>query len=166
MAIKLNRDFSELKQKCKSTVNINNMSVIDLVNNIQKSNEETITKQEDKIDDLERALRRAKMNELNIVENIVEILDEFENVLNHYERNNINIYNDLLPTKKKINRIVREIGVNEISSRNGEYVVDRLHAPVESVRVNALPNQIYRTIRKGYEYKGEIIREAEVISTI
>lgn len=124
-----------------------------------------IDKKEEEIFELKKIIRSMEANEITIIKNIVNILDEYNYALDFYKNaENKEIYNNLLRTKRLIDKQINDIELKEIKADIGNYTSDRYHNPIKGIEKDGFEKyQIIDTIKRGYEYKDKIIREADVV---
>lgn len=70
-------------------------------------------------------------------------------------------YNELLPLQKSLEKTVRELGLSKIDSSEGAEFNPDLHNAV-MVEGDGEKEVIAETMRSGYYYDGEVLREAMV----
>ena len=73
----------------------------------------------------------------------------------------ISSYNELLPLQKSLEKSLHELGLSKIDSREGAEFNPDLHNAV-MVEGDGEKEVIAETMRSGYYYDGEVLREAMV----
>lgn len=167
--------------KMKPTINeykLNEISLVEYVEDLTKTEKrnnkkallqverykEEVDELKEKNKELEKEIKNLKKEEVNIIHAMVKVLDEFNYALDFYKETGKNdVYENLLKTKKLIQKEVMEVGLNEIKSDRGDYISNR-HNPISATECSDLETyQIIETVKRGYFYKDKLIREAQVI---
>jgi molecular chaperone GrpE len=142
------------------------------IDNIEKMNKKFMMSLEvirDSIelkDTNEKKIKEVNEINLKIIEKLIYILDQVDNI-NKFavEIKNEALINNIDSVQRNIKKELRDISVEEIPTAN-ELFDNNIHKCVQVIETSGKDKfQIVGTIRKGYQYRGKVIRPAEVIAT-
>jgi len=114
----------------------------------------------------EKKIKEVNGINLKIIEKLIYILDQVDNI-NKFavEINNEALINNIDSVQRNIKKELRDISIEEIPTAN-ELFDNNIHKCVQVIETSGKDKfQIVGTIRKGYKYRGKVIRPAEVIAT-
>lgn len=140
----------EDKMKGKRKEDLAEAKIAELTNDLQRTRAdfENFRKQVDIQKENEKKAVR-----LATVYKMLPLLDDIDRA--------ISSYNELLPLQKSLEKSLHELGLSKIDSREGAEFNPDLHNAV-MVEGDGEKEVIAETMRPGYYYDGEVLREAMV----
>ncbi|MBQ1540223.1 nucleotide exchange factor GrpE [Candidatus Saccharibacteria bacterium] len=140
----------EDKMKGKRKEDLAEAKIAELTNDLQRTRAdfENFRKQVDIQKENEKKAVR-----LATVYKMLPLLDDIDRAISNY--------NELLPLQKSLEKSLHELGLSKIDSREGAEFNPDLHNAV-MVEGDGEKEVIAETMRPGYYYDGEVLREAMV----
>lgn len=151
-----------IKSQIINKYNLKLNSIREQLENINLS----INKQDQKIVLLKEALKEREDSEKNMIDKVLKNIDRIDEIRMFCEKTNkIEVLETINNLINKLKNDLRELGIEEISGV-GEIFNTNIHECIETRKVDAKEKGIVlEVVRRGYYFKGRVIRSALVITT-
>ena len=162
---KINQKINELKETTHKNERIGKKSVIKL-DQINKYHEKLIRKM-DKVSDNNRKINEEKNEKEEIIDKLLFTYDQLYTIKEFVDNySDSKKWQDTLDnTLKKVEKELKKIGLSKIPAL-GEEAEPDLHIIVDKKKKeNIKKGQIIEVIKNGFFYKGNVFKEAEVITS-
>lgn len=143
--------------KLDKSVKMGALNIASLKEDLEEKNKEIFK--------LKKEIELCEENDKKVMKKIISIVDEIVYVERFVmESNNSKLIMNIESIQKRIKKELREIGIEEIPTV-GEIFNNRLHECVDVVNMEKKEKyEIIDVVKKGYTYKGSILRVASVIA--
>lgn len=150
-------------KKIKSNDDIN-IKINSIENSISNLNNLVYDKDK-KIFALKRELKEVKEKENKIINKLFKVIDNMDEIRLGLKRTNQREMLEIINRSLKVQRDdLREMGIEEIPTI-GEKFNSNIHECIQTVRVEGVDKgEIVEVVKRGYYFKGEIIRTAIVVT--